>query len=1164
LIRIIPFAIIHYNLKYLTIRERGTLMQRRIHTIICVIFFASMMILPLRGEEVELSKTKAEGSIEIARVAPKVPEQIPTGNVPVGIISTGPVSVPLQARHIPLGFMPRELIENSNRHSENESASLLAETAPLSFLTEKAQLAIDIAPEWIKDDLEFAFPRLGSLQDDYADLIIQAPDKKYVDELAFMIAHTSDVEIKRMSTPDIFTENVKWIYENVKLLGFVELIDVGIPGEDADFYTTAKYHYRENNEEKEYTLPMEEYYWYVVHPKLNNENIKMDTEPSTQQATYGYWWREYLMYNPSEEYDYKKHKIFEEPNRYDIDHFNALSSPATGHITGWEHDPIMPLVDAETGGPVFIEQKDYNGAFTGCYMVTTLPVEKMYEDGESNFLENMLKRGYFNTPLPWLPVPGLKIVILKDVDPFGVPTNENILKALNYNVKVYGSDSFGKPEVLIKKPVPIKVIIASGQPRSFYEKLAEHKDWFLRWLQNANVLEFHAAIDPEMGDWRGLEFTLGVTFDDPYENQVTKFDFGYYPVLQDVISPATYIWDGGTFGHTNVWQEWYGNAFNDSDFAIQALGKWIAQIMQALVTTTEIPRSLQPNQIAMLKIGMCGEMQDITMGAFRSALIPIIAVNDHAEDHVWTELFFLDDWTFFEVWRGGMVSQMGKPAGVYDKSYGGKYDISGVWQWRGDGYTINVTDRYTPTCTFYAKVVDNNGYPVDGAMVEVWSNYVWGNYMQSVWSYTDENGECSMQVGDNRRFYGKVITEDAGTYPHESNRIELVAENTQAGMTYKWETPVINTEIPQLKAHELPSPENPMGKFKFEINYSVPYQILNAENPQDLNVFTEKLEGGIIDFFICDGDNFKKYKNGSDFDAYALHLRSTEGSVEFTTPDDNSYYIVFSNESKMVLKEEVYAQIDILQREGESWTPADHVEKSRLIPAGERWFFKLSESRYPPKITMAGLTPQFIYSDEGGKLEINVNIYGDAEKLELYYGGIPTGLKFEVKEGSNKINLNLGTSLPRGTYLIEMVASTNDGLMSNLWPYLEISGDDRYTTGFRDYINTYYTQEPIDPDAPRIIMAGFGDSEISESGGGNLEILAQVDDPQGLDDIKSVDIFLENGVPTGLSLSDSGNGLYYFSTAIPAGIPTGSYLIEVVAEDKSGNKSARFPYFTVY
>jgi hypothetical protein len=46
------------------------------------------------------------------------------------------------------------------------------------------------------------------------------------------------------------------------------------------------------------------YYWYVVHPKLSDETAKKSSETDSRQATYGYFWREFLFSNPDSNHDY--------------------------------------------------------------------------------------------------------------------------------------------------------------------------------------------------------------------------------------------------------------------------------------------------------------------------------------------------------------------------------------------------------------------------------------------------------------------------------------------------------------------------------------------------------------------------------------------------------------------------------------------------------------------------------------------------------------------------------------------------------------------------------------------------------------------------------------------------------------------------------------------
>ncbi|MCD6326384.1 hypothetical protein J7M28_02360, partial [bacterium] len=82
---------------------------------------------------------------------------------------------------------------------------------------------------------------------------------------------------------------------------------------------------------------------------------------------------------------------------------------------------------------------------------------------------------------------------------------------------------------------------------------------------------------------------------------------------------------------------------------------------------------------------------------------------------------------------------------------------------------------------------------------------------------------------------------------------------------------------------------------------------------------------------------------------------------------------------------------------------------------------------------------------------------------------------------------------------------------------------------------------------------------------------AYVSDPDGLSDIDRVELFLEGGLATGFFLHDdgaegddhAGDGVWTFQTLMPAGIATGAITLEIVAFDKSGNSSARYPYFAV-
>ena len=67
---------------------------------------------------------------------------------------------------------------------------------PTSFLTEAAWEAVELAPDWIKTELTSNFTKLKpKLQSQLANLMTQAEDPRYLDELAFLIANISPEDL---------------------------------------------------------------------------------------------------------------------------------------------------------------------------------------------------------------------------------------------------------------------------------------------------------------------------------------------------------------------------------------------------------------------------------------------------------------------------------------------------------------------------------------------------------------------------------------------------------------------------------------------------------------------------------------------------------------------------------------------------------------------------------------------------------------------------------------------------------------------------------------------------------------------------------------------------------------------------------------------------------
>ena len=149
--------------------------------------------------------------------------------------------------------------------------ALHGETAPLTDLSLEA---IGIAPAWLRHDLGLSL-RLQDADraDELAALLVDIEDPRLIDEVAFTIAHISPQVLASPGFfPQLLVENAQGVYDRDPELDYVELIDEGDPEVDDDFWTTAVYRFSSKGVEQEREVDREIYYWFVVHPKLEDEN----------------------------------------------------------------------------------------------------------------------------------------------------------------------------------------------------------------------------------------------------------------------------------------------------------------------------------------------------------------------------------------------------------------------------------------------------------------------------------------------------------------------------------------------------------------------------------------------------------------------------------------------------------------------------------------------------------------------------------------------------------------------------------------------------------------------------------------------------------------------------------------------------------------------------
>jgi hypothetical protein len=162
-------------------------------------------------------------------------------------------------------------------------------------LVADATAAIAAAPKWLTGDLTEAFLNLDDeRQAIYAGVILDAPDERYVDELAFLVAHVSPTDLtSRSFDPALLTANVAAVYEADAVLPYVTLVDEPAAPEGSGNCTTAAY----ETPEGPLRIDCASYYWFVVHPRLEDERPAFINPGSGAIADppTGVFWRDYLL-----------------------------------------------------------------------------------------------------------------------------------------------------------------------------------------------------------------------------------------------------------------------------------------------------------------------------------------------------------------------------------------------------------------------------------------------------------------------------------------------------------------------------------------------------------------------------------------------------------------------------------------------------------------------------------------------------------------------------------------------------------------------------------------------------------------------------------------------------------------------------------------------------
>ena len=621
-------------------------------------------------------------------------------------------------------------------------ATDLADPGP--ELTAAAVEAIVAAPAWLRDRLEI---RLGmvdaDLQDVLAGLILQAPEGRLVDEIAFSIANSTEVDLEHESfDPTLFTENAEAVYEFAELLQYAEIVELGDPA-TGDWQSTVRYSLADADGGA-YTEELDpiDYYWWIVHPRIDYEaNVRVDpTTGEPAAGPEGVHWRRYLMESSADAFDYRDHYILRFPEDLrDVDlELNATASLADPSIY-----PIKLYTDGDGDGLLY----EIDIA-SGTILASTLDYTWTWADDGTGLLGNVVRYGNTNVTLNMLH----QVALVADSVPWG---DNPYLTAHIGDVDVMTVAELAGADLSVYD----KVIVASDQDQAFYEAVADLATSLEDFARDWGVLQLDLHTN---ADLTGLIFPGGVTVqggpptDIVYEGQ---------PLLSDYITSAPLLWDGvdvqGDTGERPPPVD--TNAFD-------VVGWWATQNMYDNVSermevagAATIERSWYPQRIVYNHYGNCGELGDLLAGSGRAALMAVRVIGS-VEDHCWDEVLVGDTWIPWQVdWSDG-ATRINNPGVGSDEDLGGGKILSGISSLRGDGLSFSSIEIYSDFVTLEMEVTDNEGSPLDGATVVVATEAYYDDTALTLAgvTYTGADGVATITVGDQRNYWYWVWSDAAG------------------------------------------------------------------------------------------------------------------------------------------------------------------------------------------------------------------------------------------------------------------------------------------------------------------------------------------------------------------------------------------------------------------
>lgn len=812
-------------------------------------------------------------------------------------------------------------------------------------LSPSAMEALSVAPAWIRWEMAGNLSFLPhDVQDGLVGPLLGDMDPRFRDEFAFLLTNIAPEDLGRDGVNGAtLLEQIVLVYEADALLDSVEIVDVEGPL-TGDYWSYARYRTCKGECDDWEDIPRELYYWYVVHPKLDGEELSpIDPQQGKEAAgPQGLGVRSYFLWPPDSLASYEWHWVFREltgQEAVDVEALKAWPDASHGVVQAMPADPLVLTADEE-GRPTLAEAR----MGSGTVLATTLAVEEAPEGAAAVLFSNLVGYGAGNVRHKSYK----RALVVLDGDALLNPVAME-MERLGFQFDTVDGSTWADIDL---SPYA-KVLVSSAVGEETVALLVADRERLESWLQSGQrILEWHAGRE---AFWDGLDLPGGVRFAGHSESGVIA-DIGGQPRLSDITWGEQLVWDGNPYAGLSG-----DRPLQTESFLLDKLTWWAGQnlfdnISERLEKTPAfVERTNYPQRIVFNHFGNCGEIQDLLVSAMRTLCIPASNVSNGPEDHVWAEFYSRGDWHPSQIdWSDG-PAHIDNPGICYGKKWGGGKNISTVVRYRGDGYLENRTDFYANTFELEVIVSDREGNPVDGAEVVILTESYYeenGAYPLTVawWGIADPQGRARLQLGANENvpidqcddpasrcnsYYLRVLTY-WGSYPEEDNAVSLAVTHEEAVPGAQLSRAVTVDVLPPQR---LPQGDAVTG----DIDWNRAIRI-TVDGSQDMAcgyglygglTWCDPVASGSIELMVLDASNFESWLAEEPFFALADESGLSAGdSLTFHPGKSDIWYLLAGHQGRFQTHELVDLRFEVLDllETGEEpgtkdvvdeWTPLD-------------------------------------------------------------------------------------------------------------------------------------------------------------------------------------------------------------------------------------------------